>query len=89
MDLLVHAKTLQPLSAWSGTPRTARRVAIAQSLIAVGYKTRRYTGDAKEPDRSITQLYIPGLRLKRPDETSGEFIKWSKVLLEASPPLPV
>lgn len=90
MDLLVHAKILQPLSAWSGTPRTARRVAIVESLIAGNdYKTRRYTEDAREPDRSITQLYIPGLSPERPHEAPGEFIKWSKVLLEASPPLPV
>ena len=50
VDVLVKAVIKAPLSAWSGTPKT-------QTLKA----DRRYTGVRWEPDRDITQLYIPGL----------------------------
>jgi len=52
MNLVVCASVVQPLSAWSGTPRTARTRETQGS---------RY-GEAWRPDRCITQLYIPGLR---------------------------
>jgi len=70
MEILVCANVLQPLSAWSGTPRTARNK---------DRKTQRY-GSRWEPDRSITQLFLPGLNERRPDGTSGPFVPWSKVL---------
>jgi hypothetical protein len=70
MDLLVSAHVLQPLSAWSGTPRTAR---------SKDKDTQQY-GDPWKPDRSITQLFLPGLKKRRPDDTLGPFIPWSKVL---------
>jgi hypothetical protein len=70
MDLLVCAHVLQPLSAWSGTPRTAR---------SRDESTRQY-GAPWKPDRSITQLFVPGLRERRPDGTRGPSIPWSKVL---------
>ena len=50
MDLLVSVDVREPLSAWSGTPRTARAKDADQ----------RY-GNPTAPDRSITQLYVPGL----------------------------
>src|SRR5215470_13620357 len=51
MDLLVHATVTKSLSVWSGTPRAAR------------YKNQagKYE-DPWKPDRSITQMFIPGLR---------------------------
>jgi hypothetical protein len=70
MDLLVCAHVLQPLSAWSGTPRTAR---------SKDRNTQQY-GSPWEPDRSITQLFLPGLSKHRPDNTFGPFIPWSEVL---------
>jgi hypothetical protein len=70
MDVLVCAQVTQPLSAWSGTPRTAR---------STDKSTQQY-GAAWEPDRSITQLYVPGLNERRPDGTLGHAIPWSKVL---------
>jgi hypothetical protein len=70
MDVLVCAEVLQPLSAWSGTPRTARNK---------DKSTQQY-GDPWEPDRSITQLYVPGLNERRPDGTMEHAIPWSTVL---------
>ena len=67
MDLLVCADVRQPLSAWSGTPRTAR---------TKDAHTHRY-GSPWRPDRSITQLYVPGLSEKEDDHP----IPWSGVLL--------
>jgi hypothetical protein len=64
MNLLVCASVVQPLAAWSGTPRTAR---------TRERKGPQY-GEAWRPDRSITQLYIPGLRE----------IDWTSVLLPVS-----
>ena len=71
MNLLVCASVVQPLSGWSGTPRTARNRE---------EHTQRY-GAPWRPDRSITQLYIPGLGEFRPDRTRGSFISWSRILL--------
>ena len=70
MDLLVCAHVLKPLSAWSGTPRTAR---------SKDTGTQHY-GAPWKPDRSITQLFLPGLRERRPDGTVGSSIAWSEVL---------
>ena len=74
MNLLVCADVRQPLSAWSGTPRTAR---------TKDPHTHRYGGPWR-PDRSITQLYVPGLSEFRLDGTRGPFIPWSDVLLPAA-----
>ncbi len=68
MDLLVSAHVLQPLSAWSGTPRTAR---------SKDKDTQQY-GDPWEPDRSITQLFLPGLNERRPDGALGPFYPVAK-----------
>jgi hypothetical protein len=65
MNVLVRADVRQPLAAWSGTPRTART------------KKGGYYGDAMRPDRSITQLYVPGLKEHGP---SGRPV-WSDALL--------
>jgi hypothetical protein len=70
MDLLVCAHVLQPLSAWSGRPRTAR---------SKDTRTQEY-GAAWKPDRSITQLYVPGLSPRRSDGTMGRAIPWPSVL---------
>lgn len=67
MNAVVRAAVRQPLSAWSGTPRTAR---VKHTV------TRRY-GNAQSPDRSITQLYVPGLKEKQPVGTPV----WSDALL--------
>jgi hypothetical protein len=66
MDALVRATVGQPLSAWSATPRTARAPKVGG----------RY-GDAQRPDRSITQLYVPGLTEHGPAGTPV----WSGALL--------
>ena len=57
MDLLVHATVTKSLSVWSGTPRAAR------------YKNQagKYE-DPWKPDRSITQMFIPGLRKLDPKQ---------------------
>ena len=70
MDLLVSARVRQPLAAWSGTPRTARSKQAG---------TQQY-GSPWTPERSITQLYVPGLRETRPDRTRGSCVKWQDVL---------
>jgi hypothetical protein len=53
MDVLSHARITKPLTAWSGTPRTQR-------LRLLG---RNQYIDRQEPDRRITQLFIPGLEI--------------------------
>jgi hypothetical protein len=63
MDVLLSVRVLQPLSAWSGTPRTVR----------LKDARGRYV-DRWEPDRSITQLYIPGLD---PRKAHGKSVAWS------------
>jgi hypothetical protein len=65
MDVLVSVRVLQPLSAWSGTPRTLR----------LKDDGGRYASRL-EPDRSITQLYIPGLDPRR---NQGKCVAWAKV----------
>jgi hypothetical protein len=67
MDLLVHAAVTTSLSAWSGTPRTARHKDPAGEY-----------GVAWKPDRSITQLFIPGHRRLDP---ADDAIRWSDVLV--------
>lgn len=54
MDVLVAVRVLKPLFAWSGTPRTVR----------MKDRGGRY-GARWEPDRAMTQLYIPGLDPKK------------------------
>jgi hypothetical protein len=62
MDVLISVRVLQPLSAWSGTPKTLRLK-----------DSRGRYGDRQEPDRAITQLYIPGLD---PRKTQGKCLPW-------------
>ena len=74
MDLLVSVKVQQPLSAWSGTPRTARAKDAHQ----------RY-GKPVTPDRSITQLYIPGLSTYLADGARlDSCVPWTRVLRPTS-----
>ena len=68
MDLLVSAQVIRPLSAWSGTPSTAR---------IKDQGTQQY-GVAWRPDRFITQLYVPALSTRRPDHTAGACVQWSQ-----------
>lgn len=70
MDVLVCAQVLKALSAWSGTPKTARHK---------DKSTQQY-GNPWEPDRSITQLYVPGLSKRRCDGTPEQAVPLSKVL---------
>ena len=53
VNVLVKAVIKQRLSAWSGTPKTLT------SNIGVGFVNKKVRW---EPDREITQLYIPGLK---------------------------
>ena len=62
VDVLVKAVIKEPLSAWSGTPKTQ-----------TPKRDRRYTGMRWVPDRDITQLFIPGLWEADP-EVSGRKI---------------
>jgi hypothetical protein len=55
MNVVVCAAIRQPLSAWSGTPRTVRP------------KDGGRYRDALRPDRAITQLHVPGLAKPGPD----------------------
>jgi len=71
MDLLIAVRVLRPLSAWSGTPRTLR----------LKDDRGRYASRL-EPDRTITQLYIPGLD---PKKNRGQCVAWDV----AFAPLPV
>ena len=61
LDVLHTVILKTPLSAWAGTPRTQR--------------IRRANSDRRwEPDREITQLYIPGL--DQPDPNSPRLKIW-------------
>jgi hypothetical protein len=71
-DQLVRASVRQPLVAWVGTPKTQR---VKDKV------TQRY-GDRWEPDRRVTQLYIPGLSQK--SEGSTQQI-WQVALIVAGP----
>ncbi|WP_373500885.1 hypothetical protein [Desulfococcus sp.] len=51
-DVLIKVITILPLAAWSGTPKVQ----------AEKIDKKRYTGVRRNPDRDITQLYIPGLK---------------------------
>jgi len=57
LDMLIKVVVKERLSAWSGTPRTQ-----------VIKKESRYTGVRWEPDRDITQLFIPGLHQAAPND---------------------
>jgi hypothetical protein len=59
-DRIIEAKLRRALSAWSGTPRTL-----------VSRQRRRL-----EPDRDVTQLYIPGLNLN--DVAAPNNIIWKE-----------
>ena len=59
VDVLIKVVPKVCLSAWSGTPKT-------QTPKVKG--TRNYTGARWEPDRDITQLYIPGLGQLDPND---------------------
>ena len=50
VDVLIKVVAKERLSAWSGTPKTQ-----------VQKENKKYTGVRLEPDRDITQLFIPGL----------------------------
>jgi hypothetical protein len=65
MDVLISVRILQPLTAWSGTPKTLRLKAEGGRYLA-----------RQEPDRAITQLYIPGLD---PKNSSGACVAWNEV----------
>jgi hypothetical protein len=64
VDVLVKAIIKAPLSAWSGTPKTQ-----------TPKMDRRYTGIRWEPDRDITQLFIPGLNEIDPKDASRKVWK--------------
>lgn len=64
MDVLVAVRVLKPLFAWSGTPKTVR----------LKDRSGRY-GQRWEPDRAMTQLYIPGL-----DPKKGRCLPWREAL---------
>ncbi len=57
LDVLVRVVVKERLFAWAGTPRTQ-----------VIKKESRYTGVRWEPDRDITQLFIPGLYQAAPND---------------------
>jgi hypothetical protein len=59
VDVLVEVVIKERLSAWSGTPGT--QVLKDDSI--------RYTGVQWEPDRDITQVYIPGLYEAAPNDS--------------------
>jgi hypothetical protein len=61
MDVLISARVLQPLTAWSGTPRT----------LTPKDERGRYV-ERWEPDRAITQLYVPGLDPRKRTAASHE-----------------
>jgi len=71
MDLLVPVRVLKPLSAWSGTPKTLR----------LKDERGRYV-ERQEPDRAITQLYIPGLDPRR---AQGTCLPWRDVFAPRPP----
>jgi hypothetical protein len=64
MDVLISVRVIKPLSAWSGTPRTLRLK-----------DARGRYGTRLEPDRAITQLYIPGLD---PKKAQGQSVPWNE-----------
>ena len=69
MDVLIAVRVLQPLSAWSGTPKTLR----------LKDDRGRYAA-RMEPDRAITQLYIPGLD---PRKNQGQCVAWAEAFAGA------
>jgi hypothetical protein len=74
MDVLISVRVLQPLSAWSGTPKTLRQK-----------DSRGRYGNRQEPDRAITQLYIPGLD---PRIAKANCLPWREVFAGAPSLLP-
>ena len=93
VDVLIKVKVLQPLFAWSGTPKTqvVRPEPQRVDLHATPGRTTELRPQPKasprmsarwEPDRRITQLFIPGLFEADP-KTKGRKI-WQSALLEQS-----
>lgn len=91
MDVLLYAKVVKPLAVWSGTPRTIRPGATAYgSLISpdgtvlVPAGRRPIEGHhglfRYDPDRSMTQLYIPGLRTRDNAGNPVAHLPWREVL---------
>jgi|LGVF01.1.fsa_nt_gb hypothetical protein len=66
-DVLVKAVVKKRLAAWSGTPKT--QVKKVRSM---------YTGVRWEPDRDITQLFIPGLYEADPNDSKRKI--WENAL---------
>jgi len=71
MDVLVPVRVVKALSAWSGTPKTLR----------LKDERGRYV-ERQEPDRAITQLYIPGLDPRR---ARGTCLPWRDVFAPRPP----
>jgi len=90
MDVLLMARVLRPLSAWSGTPRAIRmkdHLPAAASVVrpggssiapAIGHSPGGRYGSRWEPDRGVTQLYIPGLASQA--ENTAAPVPWKEVL---------
>jgi hypothetical protein len=66
MDVLSYARIAKPLTAWSGTPRTQRPKLLG----------RQEYIERQEPDRSITQLFIPGLEIIWKDVLASTSQRW-------------
>lgn len=73
MDMLIHVAPREPLSAWSGTPKTQREKERSH------YKKGRLV-----PDKDITQLYIPGLGQADPNGSGGKI--WERAFRKLEEP---
>ena len=91
MDVLLYAKVVAPLAAWSGTPRTIRPGAATygslvspDGTVLVPAGRRPLEGHhglfRYDPDRSMTQLYVPGLRTRDNAGTPIAHLAWRDVL---------
>lgn len=94
MDVLISARVVRPLSAWSGTPSTVRVKAQSPPTQPVvrpdgsvllpgsGHAMGGRYGPRWEPDRAMTQLYIPGLK---PNPAGQGCVPWQEVLFAGVP----